>query len=188
MYTVAMRASRTAAVKVAIGRASPDDVPAIVELRNAAAARLTELHGHGHWSSCVAERGVARDLGSNRVLVARRRGGAAVGTLTLQTKKPWAIDTAYFTPVERALYLINMAVAPAVQGRGVGRAMLAEAAAAARGWPAQAIRLDAYDAAAGAGGFYAAAGFREVGRVSYRGVPLTYFELLIGPRGAAGAG
>jgi GNAT superfamily N-acetyltransferase len=126
----------------------------------------------------VGERGVARDLASNRVLVARRRG-QALGTLTLQNKKPWAIDTAYFTRVDRALYLINMAVAPASQRHGVGRALLGEAAAVARAWPAQAIRLDAYDAPAGAGGFYAEAGFREVGRVSYRGVPLVYFELLL---------
>jgi hypothetical protein len=49
----------------------------------------------------------------------------------------------------------------------------------ARAWPSQAIRLDAYDADAGAGGFYAKCGFREVGRVTYRTVPLIYFELLL---------
>ena len=44
---------------------------------------------------------------------------------------------------------------------------------------ADAIRLDAYDAEAGAGEFYVKCGFREVGRVAYRGVPLTYYERLI---------
>jgi hypothetical protein len=46
-------------------------------------------------------------------------------------------------------------------------------------WPADAIRLDAFDAEAGAGGFYSKCGFREVGRVSYRNVPLIYFEMLV---------
>ncbi len=49
----------------------------------------------------------------------------------------------------------------------------------ARAWPADAIRLDAYDADAGAGIFYAKCGCTEVGRVSYRGTPLIYYELLL---------
>jgi hypothetical protein len=46
-------------------------------------------------------------------------------------------------------------------------------------YPAQVIRLNAYDADAGAGAFYATCGFREVGRVIYRKNPLVYFETLI---------
>lgn len=42
-----------------------------------------------------------------------------------------------------------------------------------------AIRLDAYDATAGAGGFYARCGFAERGWVVHRGVPLVYFELVL---------
>jgi GNAT superfamily N-acetyltransferase len=72
-----------------------------------------------------------------------------------------------------------MAVDPLVQRRGIGRRLVREAIAAGRAWPADAIRLDAYDAEAGAGPFYAKCGFREVGRVSYRGNPLVYFELLL---------
>lgn len=41
------------------------------------------------------------------------------------------------------------------------------------------MRLDAYDADAGAGGFYAKCGFLEAGRVTYRKVPLVYFELML---------
>jgi hypothetical protein len=44
---------------------------------------------------------------------------------------------------------------------------------------ADAIRLDAYDGTVGAGAFYAKYGFKEVGRVVYRGTPLIYFELLL---------
>ena len=49
----------------------------------------------------------------------------------------------------------------------------------ARKWPATAIRLDAYDAAYGAGDFYRKCGFREVGRATYRTEPLIYFELIL---------
>jgi predicted N-acetyltransferase YhbS len=72
-----------------------------------------------------------------------------------------------------------MAVAPELQRQGIGRDLVREGLAVARTWPSQAIRLDAYDAAAGAGEFYAKCGFREVGRVTYRTVPLVYFELLL---------
>lgn len=120
-----------------------------------------------------------RDIKASRVLVARgpRR---VIGTLTLQTKKPWAIDLEYFTPCTRPLYLINMAVVPDRQGTGVGRALLDEALSVARALPAGAIRLDAYDAPAGAGEFYRKCGYAPRGGKSYRGVPLLYFELMIG--------
>jgi len=122
---------------------------------------------------------VSRDLNASRVLVALD-GKAIVGTLTLQTKKPWAIDPAYFTPCRKALYLINMAVAPGRQRSGVGRGLLDEALKVVRDFPADAVRLDAYDAPAGAGEFYRRCGYRHVGGKSYRGVPLLYFELMTG--------
>jgi GNAT superfamily N-acetyltransferase len=105
--------------------------------------------------------------------------GGLVGTLRLATRKPWAIDPSYFTVVDRPLYLTDMAVAPGAQRIGVGRELLEHAMDAARQWPAHCIRLDAYDAPAGAGGFYARCGFREVGRVVYRKTPLIYFEKLL---------
>jgi hypothetical protein len=46
----------------------------------------------------------------------------------------------------------------------------------ARTWRADALRLDAYDADAGAGEFYRKCGLREVGRATYRDTPLVYFE------------
>jgi GNAT superfamily N-acetyltransferase len=158
--------------------AAEADVAELAAMRTRVALRLTERFGTGHWSSPVTERGVARSLRESRVLIARY-GGAIAGTLKLQTKKPWAIDPAYFTPVKKCLYLLDMAVGPELQGSGIGRRLLAEASAAARAFPAQAIRLDAYDAPAGAGGFYARCGYREVGRVVYRTVPLVYYEDLL---------
>jgi hypothetical protein len=46
-------------------------------------------------------------------------------------------------------------------------------------WPADAIRLDAWDAQAGAGEFYRKCGYREVGRAAYRKTRLIYFELAL---------
>jgi hypothetical protein len=49
----------------------------------------------------------------------------------------------------------------------------------ARSWPADAVRLDAFDAEAGAGGFYARCGWSEVGQTSYRDTRLIYYEFLL---------
>lgn len=150
----------------------------MAELRNAAADDLTRRYGKGHWSGRCTDKGVRLGMRASRVLVARR-GKRIVGTLRLVTKKPWAIDVKYFVRVPRPLYLVDMATTPDLQRQGIGRRLLESARKAARDWPGQAIRLDAYDADAGAAGFYARCGFREVGRVTYRGVPLVYFELLL---------
>jgi GNAT superfamily N-acetyltransferase len=158
--------------------AAPDDVAAIAALQNAAAGALTLEFGHGQWSALVSERGALLAQRHARVRVGRS-GKHIVTVLRLAQKKPWAIDPAYFSPVTRPLYLTNMAVSVAHQGQGLGRLALEDAAAVARGWPADAIRLDAYDAAAGAGGFYARCGYQERGRVVYKGTPLVYYELLL---------
>jgi GNAT superfamily N-acetyltransferase len=162
---------------LSISLAEPDEAAPIAALRSSVAEHLTRLHGRGHWSSCPTEASVRREIKSSRVLVARRRADV-VGTVRLATKKPWAIDLAYFTAVPRAMYLHGLAVAPEAQRQGIGHGLIEEAKATARAWPSQAIRLDAYDHPAGAGAFYRHCGFREVGRVTYRHVPLVYFERL----------
>ena len=165
-------------VDVAFDIAGTDDVAALYALRVAVAQKLTRDFGRGHWSSYGTEKGVAHGMRTSRVLVARR-DGAIAGTLRLATKKPWAIDVSYFTPVGRAVYLHDLAVAPELQGGGLGHRLVAHAVEVARAWPAGAIRLDAYDADAGAGEFYRRCGFAERGRVTYRGVALRYYELVL---------
>jgi GNAT superfamily N-acetyltransferase len=155
--------------------ATEADIPALAVLHAAVAEELTRRYGRGHWSSSASERGVAYQVRLGHVYV-ERAGGAIQATLRLATRKPWSIDVAPFTPCARPLYLTDMAVAPDVQGRGYGRRALADADAIAAAWPADAIRLDAYDAEAGAGVFYARCGYREVGRASFRGTGLVYFE------------
>lgn len=98
--------------------------------------------------------------------------------LRLAPKKPWAIDISYFSPAKRPLYLTGMAVSVSHQGAGLGRQALQDAQEIAMAWPADAIRLDAYEGAGGAGGFYEQCGYQERGRIVYRGTPLIYYELL----------
>ncbi len=171
-------------MRLAIAIATDSDAAVLAALHSAVAAELTRQFGQGFWSSGQTERGVLNDLRRpkfSRILIARANN-RIVGALRLATKKPWAIDTAYFTAVTKPLYLTGMAVHPDLQRNGVGRFLLKEAEAAARAWPADAIRLDAFDAAAGAGDFYAKCGYREVAHVVHKNDPLLYFELLLPPR------
>jgi GNAT superfamily N-acetyltransferase len=166
-------------VRLKFRDATANDVAVIAGLQNAAAGALTARFGAGHWTSLVTERGAELALRHGRVRLGIS-GKKAVTVLHLAARKPWAIDVSYFTPAKRPLYLTGMAVSVAHQGQGLGRSALEDARATATASGADAIRLDAYDADAGAGPFYAKCGFRQRGRVVYKGDPLVYFELLIG--------
>src|SRR5439155_13369756 len=93
------------------------------------------------------------EMRTGTVWVARRRS-RIIATVRLSTRKPWSIDTKYFGACSRPLYLTAMAIDPPLQRKGLGRLCLAAVTKIARRWPADAIRLDAYDAPAGASGFY----------------------------------
>jgi ribosomal protein S18 acetylase RimI-like enzyme len=165
-------------MKLSFSIATQADASALAALHTAVAEDLTNRYGIGPWSSKTKERGVLFGMRDSLVVVARR-GKEIVGTLRLATKKPWAINVDYFTPVKKPLHLTNMAVIPALQRQGIGRLLIEEAVKLVRAWPADALRLDAYDANAGAGAFYAKCGFRERGRVTYRKAPLIYYELIL---------
>jgi GNAT superfamily N-acetyltransferase len=165
-------------MSISFDDAGDDDAGALTALHAHATADLTTRFGPGPWSHALVVRRIDAAPGRARVRVGRIDGDI-VTALRLQTRKPWAIDIARFTPAVRPLYLTAMVVAVRVQGRGLGRAALDDALAIARGWPADAIRLDAYDAPAGAGGFYAKCGYAERGRAVYRNAPLIYYERLL---------
>jgi GNAT superfamily N-acetyltransferase len=165
-------------MRLSFAEAAEPDAAAIASLRVATAAVLTERFGRGHWSGAATERGVIAGMHDAKIWIARR-GKSVVGTFRLSTVKPWAIDSSRFTPSTTPLYLTDMAVLPDQQGHGIGRRCLAKALEVAAAWPADVIRLDAYDAAAGAGTFYEKCEFHEVGRASHHGVSLVYYERLI---------
>ena len=161
------------------------DASELAALHTAVADHLSAVHGKGPWSSHSSEKGVLFGMRHSQVVVAME-GPAIVATFRLTTKKPWAIDTSYFTKCARPLYLLAVAVLPARQRQGIGRRCLQEAERLARKWPAEAIRLDAYDAAAGGGPFYRRCGYAERGRASYRNTPLVHYELLLTKSWAVG--
>jgi GNAT superfamily N-acetyltransferase len=163
-------------VSFALARAA--DAPRIAGVRAAAADDLTRRFGRGYWSTQTTERGVLAGMRDSHVLIARR-GPAIVATCRLSGRKPWAIDVSYFTQCDYPVYLTDMAVRPDYQRKGIGRALLARAALVARQWGADAIRLDAHDDDAGAGDFYLRCGYRQTGVVTYRDVPLVYYERLL---------
>jgi GNAT superfamily N-acetyltransferase len=168
-------------MKLVFATAINTDAPELAALHSAVADDLTRRFGHGFWSSPPSEQGILANMRLpkfSRTVIARSNR-RIVGTLRLATKKPWAIDTAYFTAADKPLYLTGMAVHPDLQRNGVGRLLLKKAEAIASAWPADAIRLDAFDAAAGAGPFYAKCGYREVAHVIYKKDPLIYFELIL---------
>ena len=170
-------------MNLTFGTATNADAAELAALHRAVAERLTRDFGRGRWSCAPTGRGVLNSLrrpAFERVMTVRI-ADRIVATLRLATKKPWAIDVAYFTPAARPLYLTGMAAHPDFQRKGVGRLLLEEAQAVVRAWPADAIRLDAFDADAGAGPFYAKCGFRAVARVIYKQAPLVYFELTLPP-------
>ena len=158
--------------------ATANDVAAIAALLNATSGALTARFGEGRWSSITSERSVELSLRHARLRVGLLEK-RIVTTLRLATKKPWAIDVAYFAPSKRPLYLTGMAVSVAHQRRGLGRAALEDARAVAAAWPADAIRLDAFDASAGAGPFYERCGYEERARVVYKDDSLIYYELVL---------
>jgi GNAT superfamily N-acetyltransferase len=165
-------------VRLTFRDATAKDISTIAALQNATAGALTARFGEGHWSAQASERGVELSMRHARLRVGRS-GKLVLTVLRLATRKPWAIDVSFFTPVKRPLYLTGMAISVAHQGQGLGRMALDDARQIALDWPADAIRLDAYDATAGAGGFYAKCGFEKRGQVTYKGTPLVYYELVL---------
>jgi len=164
-------------MRVKLQAATPADAADIAALRGATAHHLTSVHSSGPWSGTVSDKGVLFEMRRGRVYILRRRK-KLIATLTLSTRKPWAIDRKYFSKCQRPLYLTSMAVTPDLQRQGIGRACMDAARKLVKDWPGDVICLDAY-AAAGAGEFYRKYGFREVGRASYRSAPLIYFELFV---------
>ena len=104
---------------------------------------------------------------------------ARVVLTRMQTKKPWAFDLKYFDCDAKAVYLGDVEVSPKCQGQGIGSQLMAAVIEHTRAWPVDAVRTSAYDGAAGAGPFYAKCGFREMGRVTYRKLPMIYFEMML---------
>jgi ribosomal protein S18 acetylase RimI-like enzyme len=178
MFSSCITFNQVASMNLTFSLAAPAEVPELTALHSAAANEVTRRFGPGFWSNPPTERGLLNSLSYSHVVIARK-GRTIVGTLRLANKKPWAIDVNYFTSAKKAIYLTGIAILSELQRQGIGRQLLDQAAVQAQAWPADAIRLDAFDAEAGAGAFYARCGFRETARIVYKKDPLIYFELVL---------
>jgi GNAT superfamily N-acetyltransferase len=162
-----------------IEKAAPDDAAAVAAVRMGAARDLTMKHGLGTWSFAMeSEDSVRAELFSATVLIVRAEG-SVLGTVKLALRSPYLMPISAFTAVENPIWLTAMNVLPRAQGQGIGRALANAARKSALEMGGEAIRLDSYDANAGAGGFWRRCGFREVGRMNYNGTPLIFFEDLL---------
>jgi ribosomal protein S18 acetylase RimI-like enzyme len=122
----------------------PDDFPAIEDLWRAT--------GIGHPARGDDPAAVARTLAlGGRLLVMEEPAGAIAGA-------------AWITCDGRRLYLHHFAIRPDLQGRGLGRALLAEVLAVARGIGLQ-LKLEVYKGNARARELYRRNGFAAVGEL-----------------------
>jgi GNAT superfamily N-acetyltransferase len=158
--------------------ASVDDIPELVAMRTRVSRTLAKKFGEGFWAGRPTEGGERFLMRIGQVYIARYRGRLSA-TLALTTRKPWSINVENFHACAKPLYLRAMAVDPARQLKGVGRRCIAEVRGIAEDMGRDAIRLDAFDCAAGAGGFYRKCGFTETARVVYKGVPHIDFEMFL---------
>jgi GNAT superfamily N-acetyltransferase len=156
--------------------ATPADAEELAALRNAIAADFLQRFGLKTFNT--TSRGILCDLRWGQLLIARHKN-QIVSSLLLVKKKPWAIDITYFTPVEHPLYVRAMNTHPSLQRRGAGSRLLKYALAFAKHSGSDALRLDAFDAPHGAGGFYLKCGFAHRGHATYRNAPILYFEYLL---------
>jgi GNAT superfamily N-acetyltransferase len=162
-------------VSITISRPQLTEARALAALRTDVAHDMTERFGVGPWSALPSRLIVLRQMRASHVLVARR-GRDIVGTVRLALANTALFDARAFTPVDTALYVLGLAVSPSARGTSVGRQIMDAAKDVARSWPAQALWLDTYDNAAGAGEFYRKCGFREVGAGTSDDMPLMYYE------------
>jgi GNAT superfamily N-acetyltransferase len=159
--------------------AQADDVSRVRAIITAAASDLTARFGEGHWSHVRAAE-TLRKYVEQGTLYLIERDAALVGTLRLTDRKiPFYRGEWFANPKAETGYLLDMAIDPAHQRRGIGRQAMTLAEDHARVRRLQAIRLDAYSGPAGAGGFYRKCGYRLTHRGEFNGVALEYFETLL---------
>jgi GNAT superfamily N-acetyltransferase len=164
---------------IRLRRAAAEDVRTVHAILAAAAEDLVARFGPGHWST-VSSIEKLRNYASDGVLFVVEAGAAAVGTLRLTDSKIGFYHNEWFArPADDAAYLLDMAIDPGSQRRGIGRRSMALAEDAARLLGLKALRLDAYAGPAGAGEFYRKCGYSLVHRSAFRGVALEYFEKLL---------
>jgi GNAT superfamily N-acetyltransferase len=159
--------------------AQSGDIRAIRAVLAAAAHDLSTRFGEGHWSGVRSIETLRKYLDEG-VLYVVENDERIIGTLRLTDQKIGFYRADWFTnPDDKAGYLLDMAIDPTRQRRGVGQLAMATCEDIARVAGLQAIRLDAYTGPAGAGEFYRRCGYRLMHQGAFHGVGLEYYEKLL---------
>ena len=166
----------TPAGPLTVTRATAADVPAVLAVVRAAAAWVA-ARGSDQWAYYLTDDAaglVAYRVGRHEVYLFRTPTGVAVATLCLQ----WA-DTAYWPDDGgdgRSGYVHQLAVDPAVGGRGVGAALLAWTADRVRLAGRSRLRLDCLAANADLCRYYDRQGFARAGTAAPNGPVAQRFQ------------
>lgn len=164
---------------VTLRPAVSDDIPVVRAILSAAAADLTARFGTGHWSKVRSTETLRKYL-DQKILHIIEHKTAAVGTLRLTDRKIGFYHQDWFKhPDDPAGYLLDMAIDPAHQRRGIGRRAMKLVEGLARRTGLRAVRFDAYAGPAGAGPFYRKCGYALVHAGAFNGVALEYFEKVL---------
>lgn len=159
--------------------AAPGEIAGIYKLSVAAASDLVDKYGQGRWRVAAARKTLKRNQQSDSLFVIVK-DAVIVGTFCFTTKKAGFYRRGWFAfPDDPAGYLLNMAIAPQHQRQGIGREVMNHIDQLARSMKLLAVRFDAYEANAGAGGFYRKCGYQlvHVGKVG--DVGLEYYEKVL---------
>lgn len=160
----------------ALKQATADQLRELYALRKQAADDLSARFGSGHWGRVGSFR-TMQEHQKQGLIYAGLRGQELVAMLRYSTQRPRFYRMEWFTdPDAPAGHLTQMAVRTDLQDSGYGRACVAAIEAIARRGGASYIRLDSYDAPAGAGEFYRKCGYQQVHRGEFNRVPLIYWE------------
>jgi GNAT superfamily N-acetyltransferase len=184
-------------------RAAPGDVDPLHAIVAACGLHLHRTLGLPHWDPPYALERMRQDAAEREVYAvtdgeteagaadaftagAPQPRGRIVGTFTVG-ERPIACysPSLWSVPSASALYLNRLAIVPDLQGRGLGRACMAEVERLAALRDSAFVRLDAVTAHAALCDFYRRLGYLERGPFDNLGVPVTCFEKSL-PRGASG--
>jgi GNAT superfamily N-acetyltransferase len=163
---------------IAVRRVGPDEVAPLHEIVRACGADLAARLGLHHWDPPLPLEEL-REHARTREVYAVLDGSRLVGTFTVGLEAIPRYPREIFSAVEPALYLNRLAVLPSMQGRGLGRACMAEVESLARDRGARAVRFDAVAAYTGLRAFYRRLGYAERGPFRLGELPVECFEKLL---------
>jgi ribosomal protein S18 acetylase RimI-like enzyme len=149
-----------------MGRGAPGDLDGLERLLRAVIAGM-RAQGLDQWDEVYPTREVlARDVAAGELWVASL--GPIAGALVLNTHQDPEYGEVAWELAGRVAVVHRLMTDPAVQGRGVARALMAFAEDEARSRGFDAIRLDAFAQNARALELYARLGYRKAGEVTFR--------------------